>query len=86
MTPNSIYLPLAPPSYGQPLSHELLGLSIEGDRFEDWTGPLGHANAYTHQALRNISTRTGVTCPIRLGGECPLTELRVEGRLNIPAL
>ncbi|GHJ90287.1 hypothetical protein NliqN6_6689 [Naganishia liquefaciens] len=53
MTPNSIYLPLAPPSYAQPLSHELLGLSIEGDRFEDWTGPLGHANAYTHQALRN---------------------------------
>jgi hypothetical protein len=67
-SPTTIYLPASPPPWAQPLSRELLGLSIEGDRFEDWSGPLGSPNKFTHQVLKNISDRTGVTCPIRWGG------------------
>ncbi|KAJ9120910.1 hypothetical protein QFC22_002845 [Naganishia vaughanmartiniae] len=64
-----IYIPARPPPYAAPLAKELLGLSIEGDRFEDWTGPLGQPNQFTHQALRNISDRTGTSCPIRWGAD-----------------
>ncbi|KAJ9092041.1 hypothetical protein QFC21_007021 [Naganishia friedmannii] len=65
----TIYIPAGQPPYAAPLSKELLGLSIEGDRFEDWTGPLGQPNSFTHQALRNLSDRTGTPCPIRWGAD-----------------
>ncbi|KAJ9112852.1 hypothetical protein QFC19_000407 [Naganishia cerealis] len=58
MSSNTLYIPPHAPPYATRLSNELLGLSIEGDRFEDWTGPLGQPNTFTHQALKNISDRT----------------------------
>jgi hypothetical protein len=78
----TIYIAAQQPPHAVPLSKELLGLSIEGDRFEDWTGPLGQPNQFTHQALRNLSDRTGTPCPIRWGGE-PNIQLEGEAKADL---
>jgi hypothetical protein len=53
------------PSSAVPLSNNLVGFSIESDRWNDWTGSLSHPNNLTCTLLHNLKQKTGVASPIR---------------------
>ncbi|KAI9152358.1 Polyketide synthase [Paramyrothecium foliicola] len=58
----------ARPDKALPITGSLLGLSIEADRFPDWSGPFGEQNEFTYRLMNNIKDRTGVPPTIRVGG------------------
>jgi hypothetical protein len=67
---SSVYLPNKLPAYGKPLPKDLIGLSIEMDRWPSWAGPaVGQPNKFFNQALENLASLTGHAVPIRVGGE-----------------
>jgi hypothetical protein len=53
-----------PPSVA-PLPRGLVGLSIEADRWNDWTGNLTHPNDFTYTLLDNLKKKTGEAPSIR---------------------
>ena len=53
------------PSCAMPLPANLLGFSIEPDRFPDWAGNISHRNDYTYTVLSNLKEKTGVAPRIR---------------------
>lgn len=65
MAINTTISMLTPPS-SQVLSQNLLGFSIEQDRWPDWTG-VDSRNEFTHSALLNYALLTGKPPRIRVG-------------------
>lgn len=65
-----IAIPLRRPQRAQALSANLIGLSIEMDRWDTWAGPeVGKPNVYVKQMLRNLGDKVGSPPCIRVGGE-----------------
>ncbi len=66
----TVVLPTKPPAWIKPLSKDLIGLSIEMDRWTSWAGPqVGQPNTFLNQVLDNLSNLTGKPVPLRIGGE-----------------
>ena len=72
--------PFAPYSL-QSLPQNLVGMSIEEDRWPDWTGNYTSPNSFTMQLLQNLKDRTGVAIPVRC-----VTSLLHSPILNLSAL
>lgn len=53
------------PSSAARLPGDLVGMSLESDRWNDWTGSLSHPNDFTYTLLDNLKQKTGVAWPIR---------------------
>lgn len=67
---SSIGLPSSLPKWSKPLNKDLLGLSIEMDRWTSWAGEaIGKPNPFVNQALGNLASLTGTAVPLRVGGE-----------------
>ena len=64
----NVSLPLLAPSNSQPLSRTLLSLSIEQDRWPDWTG-IQERNQFTYNALQNLAELTGQPPKLRVGAD-----------------
>ncbi len=65
VTNSTLNLPPFAPYYLVPLRQDVAGLSIEEDRWPDWTGNYTAPNTYTIQLLQNLKDRTGVAVPFR---------------------
>ncbi len=60
------------PPYGKNLPKDMVGISIEMDRWPIWASSnnqLGSPNVFVNQALNNLGALTGVATPIRIGGK-----------------
>lgn len=67
---SSIGLPPSLPKYSKPLNKDLIGLSIEMDKWTSWAGAsVGQPNTYVNQVLSNLASLTGNPVPLRVGGE-----------------
>jgi hypothetical protein len=65
-----VAIPPRRPHRAQTLSANLIGLSIEMDRWDTWAGPeVGKPNVYVKQMLRNLGDKVGSPPCIRVGGE-----------------
>ena len=64
----NVSLPLSAPSSSQPLSRTLVSLSIEQDRWPDWTG-IKKRNQFTYNALQNFAELTGQPPKLRVGAD-----------------
>ena len=80
----NISLPLSAPSSSQPLSRTLVSLSIEQDRWPDWTGTKTR-NQFTFNALQNFAELTGQPPKLRVGADsedhtfwAPITDILEE--------
>ncbi|KAH8077063.1 hypothetical protein HD553DRAFT_366973, partial [Filobasidium floriforme] len=63
-----VAIPLRRPQRAQALSANLIGLSIEMDRWDTWAGPeVGKPNVYVKQMLRNLGDKVGSPPCIRVG-------------------
>jgi hypothetical protein len=59
-------IPIVVPDDAKPLSQNLLGFSLEQDRWPDWAGTQSR-NEFTHSALLNYARLTGKPPKIRVG-------------------
>lgn len=67
---SSIGLPPSLPKYSKPLNKDLIGLSIEMDRWTSWAGEsIGKPNPFVNQVLSNLASLTGTAVPLRVGGK-----------------
>ncbi len=69
--PNAtVFLPAARPAFAEKLSPNLIGFSIEMDRWTSWAGEaVGKPNTYVNQVLSVMSSFTGASPSFRVGGE-----------------
>lgn len=84
---SSIGLPSSLPKYSKPLNKDLIGLSIEMDRWTSWAGEaIGKPNPFVNQVLSNLASLTGTPVPLRVGGERNLSAFTINADpfLEIP--
>jgi hypothetical protein len=62
---SNLRMSLGKPSCAVPLPGNLLGFSIEPDRFPDWAGNVSSKNEYTYTLMSDLKEKTGVTPSIR---------------------
>lgn len=69
----NITIPPYEPKLARIVPKSLVGISIEMDRWIDWSGPaVGEPNKLVNQLLGNLANYTGQAVPLRVGGEsCP---------------
>jgi len=65
-----VFVPASEPKRSQPLSPNIIGLSIEMDRWDVWAGSrVGEPNTYVNKMLQNLGEKTGSMPCIRVGGK-----------------
>jgi hypothetical protein len=61
----ALTVPSNKPTSASPLANDLVGMSLEADRWNDWTGNLTHPNDFTYTLLDNLKQKTGIAPVIR---------------------
>jgi len=82
VTQGAIFLPDAQPANAEKLDPQLVGFSIELDRWPDWAGrQVGRPNQFVHSVMRQLTDRSGAPPYFRIGGESP-EQRHLEGSLT----
>lgn len=72
VTQASIFLPFDQPTNAEKLDPQLVGFSIELDRWPDWAGrQVGQPNQFVHSVMRQLTDRSGAPPYFRIGGGLP---------------